>query len=268
VVYSRAVATHSAIVTGGGTGIGAAIAHRLSADGYAVTVMGRRSEPLDEVVEQPGEGLAVTGDVGRPEDCERVVAATVEAFGAVDALVNNAGIGNAATGLEETPEQWDDVLRVNLSGAFYMAQAALPHLLERRGSIVNISSTSGFLAGPGWTSYCASKAGLIMLTRCLANDYGPAGVRANCVCPGWMRTPMGDEDMEALGRARGLDREDAYRLLHEDVPARRPADAEEIASVVSFLVGPDASYVNGVTLPADGGASVYDPTSAAFADPA
>jgi meso-butanediol dehydrogenase/(S,S)-butanediol dehydrogenase/diacetyl reductase len=268
VVYSRAVATRSAIVTGGGTGIGAAIAHRLSADGYAVAVMGRRAEPLDAVVEQLGEGLAVTGDVGRPEDCERVVAATVETFGGVDALVNNAGIGNAATGLEETPEQWDNVLRVNLSGPFYLAQAALPHLHERRGSIVNVSSTSGFLAGPGWTSYCASKAGLIMLTRCLANDYGPEGVRANCVCPGWVRTPMGDEDMDVLGHARGLDREGAYRLLHEDVPARRPADAEEIASVVSFLVGPDASYVNGVTLPADGGASIYDPTSAAFADPA
>jgi meso-butanediol dehydrogenase/(S,S)-butanediol dehydrogenase/diacetyl reductase len=227
--------------------------------------MGRRAEPLDEVVEQLSEGLAVAGDVGRPDDCQRVVAAAVEAFGGVDALVNNAGIGNTATGLEETPEQWDDVLRVNLSGAFYMAQVALAHLLERRGSIVNISSTSGFLAGPGWTSYCASKAGLIMLTRCLANDYGPAGVRANCICPGWVRTPMGDEDMDALGQARGLDREGAYALLHEDVPSRRPADAEEIASVVSFLVGPDASYVNGVTLPADGGASIYDPTSAAFA---
>jgi meso-butanediol dehydrogenase / (S,S)-butanediol dehydrogenase / diacetyl reductase len=259
------VATRSAIVTGGGTGIGAAIARRLSADGYAVTVMGRRAEPLEEIAQGLSEGLALTGDVARPEDCEHVVATTVEAFGGVDALVNNAGIGNAATGLEETPEQWDLVLRTNLSGAFYLAQAALPHLLERSGSIVNISSTSGYLAGPGWTSYCTSKAGLIMLTRCLANDYGPAGVRANCVCPGWVRTPMGDEDMDALGQARGFDREEAYRLLHEDVPARRPADAEEIASVVSFLVGPDASYVNGVTLPADGGASIYDPTSAAFA---
>jgi meso-butanediol dehydrogenase/(S,S)-butanediol dehydrogenase/diacetyl reductase len=265
VVYSRAVATRSAIVTGGGTGIGAAIARRLSADGYAVTVMGRRAEPLEEVVQQLSEGLAVTGDVGRPEDCGRVVAAAVEAFGGVDALVNNAGIGNGGKALEETAEHWDNVLRVNLSGAFYLAQAALPHLLERRGSIVNISSTSGWLAGPGWTSYCTSKAGLIMLTRCLANDYGPAGLRANCVAPGWVRTPMGDEDMDKLGQARGLDREQAYRLLHEDVPARRPADAEEMASVVSFLVGPDASYVNGVTLAVDGGASIYDPTSAAFA---
>jgi meso-butanediol dehydrogenase / (S,S)-butanediol dehydrogenase / diacetyl reductase len=107
-----------------------------------------------------------------------------------------------------------------------------------------------------------------MLTRSPANDYGPAGVRANCVCPGWVRTPMGDEDMDELGRARGLDREGPYGLLHEDVPARRPADAEEIASVVSFLAGRDARYVNGVTLPADGGAFIYDPTSAAFADPA
>ena len=192
------MAARSAIVTGGGTGIGAAIARRLSADGYAVAVMGRRAEVLDEVVGELSEGIAVTGDVGRPEDCERAVAATVEAFGGVDALVNNAGIGNVATGLEETPEQWDHVLRINLSGAFYMARAALPHLIERRGAIVNISSTSGYVAGPGWTSYCTSKAGLIMLGRCLANDYGPAGVRANTVCPGWVRTPMGDEDMDVV----------------------------------------------------------------------
>jgi NAD(P)-dependent dehydrogenase (short-subunit alcohol dehydrogenase family) len=114
-------------------------------------------------------------------------------------------------------------------------------------------TTSGFLAGPGWTSYCTSKAGLIMVARCLANDYGPRGVRANCVCPGWVRTPMGDEDMDVLGKTRGVDRDGAYALLHEDVPLRRPGEADEIASVVSFLAGPDAAYVNGVALPVDGG---------------
>ena len=261
------MATRSAIVTGGGTGIGAAIARRLSADGYAVTVLGRRAEPLDEVVRQLSQGLVVTGDVGRPEDCERVVAAALEAFGSVDVLVNNAGIGNGGTAIEESPEQWDAVLRTNLSGAFYMARAALPQLIERRGAIVNISSTSGYLAGPGWTSYCTSKAGLIMLSRCLANDYGPAGVRTNTVCPGWVRTPMGDEDMDVVAQAQGIDREEAYRLLHQDVPIRRPAEADEVASVVSFLVGPDASYVNGVSLPVDGGALIFDPTATAFADP-
>jgi meso-butanediol dehydrogenase/(S,S)-butanediol dehydrogenase/diacetyl reductase len=265
VVYSRAVA---AIVTGGGTGIGAAIARRLAADGHSVAVMGRREEPLQQIAAGMKEGLAVIGDVGRPEDCARAVGQTVERFGGLDVVVNNAGIGNLGLGLDETPEQWDVVIRTNLNGAFYLAQEALPHLLEGGGSIVNISSTSGFLAGPGWTSYCASKAGLIMLTRCLANDYGPRGVRANCVCPGWVRTPMGDEDMDVLGEAHGTDRDGAYALLHEDVPLRRPAEADEIASAVSFLVGPDASYVNGVTLPVDGGSSIYDPTSVAFAKPA
>lgn len=260
-VYFGAV---TAIVTGGGTGVGAAIARRLAADGHSVVLMGRREAPLREVAESLPGALAVTGDVGDPDDCGRVVAAAVDAFGGLEALVNNAGIGNA----DESPEQWEEVLRTNLSGAFFMAQAALPHLIERRGAIVNISSTSGFLAGPGWTAYCASKAGLIMLGRSLANDYGPQGVRTNTVCPGWVRTPMGDDDMEVLARERGLDRDGAYALLHKDTPIKRPAEPEEIAAVVSFLLGPDASYVNGVALPVDGGATIFDPTSAAFAESA
>jgi NAD(P)-dependent dehydrogenase (short-subunit alcohol dehydrogenase family) len=100
-----------------------------------------------------------------------------------------------------------------------------------------------------------------MLTRCLANDFGPAGVRSNCVCPGWVRTPMGDEDMDAVARVHGTDREGAYRLVHQDVPLRRPAEPGEIAAAVSFLAGPDAAYVNGVALPVDGGAGVVDPTA-------
>lgn len=247
-----------AIVTGGGTGIGAAVARRLAADGYAVAVLGRRPEPLEVVASEIG-GLAVQADVGQPGDCDRAVAEAIERFGGASVLVNNAGIGDA---------EWEDVLRINLSGAFYMARAALPHLVESRGSIVNVSSISGVLAGPGWAAYCTSKAGLIMLTRCLALDYGPQGVRVNAVCPGWVRTPMGDEDMEALGERRGADPDEAYDLTHRDVPLRRPARAEEIAAVVAFLAGPDASFVSGVALPVDGGASVVDVTATAFAEPA
>jgi NAD(P)-dependent dehydrogenase (short-subunit alcohol dehydrogenase family) len=196
-----------------------------------------------------------------PADAERAVHVAAEAFEGLDLLVNNAGIGVEGTALELGPEEWDTVLRTNLTGAFLMARAALPHLEARRGSIVNVSSTSGFLAGPGWAAYCTSKAGLVMLTRSLANDFGPAGVRSNCVCPGWVRTPMGDEDMDAVARVHGTDREGAYRLVHKDVPLRRPAEPDEVAAAVAFLAGPDAAYVNGVALPVDGGAGVVDPTA-------
>ena len=118
-----------------------------------------------------------------------------------------------------------------------MARAALPALIERQGCIVNISSMNGILAGPGWAAYCTSKAGLIMLTRTLANDYGPRGVRANCVCPGWVRTPMGDADMDEVAEARGVDRDGAYRLTHADNPLRRPGEPEEVASWSPFSPG-------------------------------
>jgi NAD(P)-dependent dehydrogenase (short-subunit alcohol dehydrogenase family) len=263
--------TRCAIVTGGGSGIGMAVARRLAADGYGVVVAGRRAKACDVVIEElkaAGQAaLAVATDVGEPEHAGRVVAAAVDRFGGIDALVNNAGIGDAAPVLEETLEGWERVMRTNLTGAFLMAQAALPSLIERRGCVINVASVSGLLAGPGWAAYCTSKAGLVMLTRSLANDYGPRGVRANCVCPGWVRTPMGDADMDQVARAQGLDREAAYRLTHADNPLRRPAEPEEIASVVSFLAGPDAAYVTGVALPVDGGTTVVDPTAAGQFDP-
>jgi NAD(P)-dependent dehydrogenase (short-subunit alcohol dehydrogenase family) len=255
-----------AIITGGGSGIGLAVARRLAADGFGVVVTGRRAEVCDAAVaelEAAGHrALAVAADVGDPDDVRRIAAAANDRFGGIDALIGNAGIGDAAPVLEETLEGWERIMRTNLTGAFLMAQATLPSLIERRGSVVNISSVNGYLAGPGWAAYCTSKAGLIMLTRTIANDYGPRGVRANCICPGWIRTPMGDADMDEVAMARGVDREGAYGLTHADNPLRRPGDPDEIASVVSFLVGPDAAYVNGVTLPVDGGTSVVDPTAA------
>lgn len=256
----------SAIVTGGASGIGLAVARRLAADGHAVVICGRRLERCDEAArELEAEGhkaIAIAADVGEPDEVERVLAATLERFGRLDLLVSNAGVGDAAPAGDETLEGWERVMRINLTGAFLMARAALPALLESRGCIVNISSVNGYLAGPGWAAYCTSKAGLIMLTRTLANDYGPKGVRANVVCPGWVRTPMGDADMDEVAEARGVDREEAYRLTHLDNPLRRPGTPEEIAAAVAFLAGPDASYVNGATLPVDGGTSVVDPTAA------
>jgi meso-butanediol dehydrogenase/(S,S)-butanediol dehydrogenase/diacetyl reductase len=255
-----------AIVTGGGSGIGLAIAHRLCTDGFGLVVSGRRAEVCDAAVEElrarGHSAVAAAGDVGDPDDAHRIAEQAGEHFGSIDVVVNNAGIGDTGAVLEETLEGWERTMRTNLTGAFLLTQAALPALIERRGSVINISSVNGYRAGPGWAAYCTSKAGLIMLTRSIANDYGPQGVRANCICPGWIRTPMGDSDMDEVAEAHGTDREGAYRLTHTDNPLRRPGAPEEIASVVSFLAGPDAGYVNGVTLPVDGGTSVVDPTAA------
>ena len=260
-----------ALVTGAGTGIGRATATRLARDGYVLALAGRRPAPLGQVAAdiRAGGGTAtpLAGDVSTPEGAEQVVAATVAAHGRLDVLVCNHGVGDSLPVGEDTPEGWERTMRINLTGPFLLARAALPHLLEQRGSVVTVSSTNGWLAGPGWASYCTSKAGLIMLTRCLANDYGPRGLRANCVCPGWVRTPMGDDDMEVVRDAWDVSTDDAYWLCTRDTPLRRPAAPEEIADVIAFLVSPGAAYVSGAVIPVDGGDSAVDMSSAAFHGP-
>lgn len=260
--------TRVAVVTGAGTGIGAAVCRRLTSDQYAVALVGRRRELIDQVASDLGElALVVAADVGTPADTRRVIDATVDRFGGIDVLVNSAGIATSAAVLNDTPEGSDEVLRVNLTGTFLMARAALPHLIERRGAIVNVASVNAWQAGPEQASYCASKAGVVMLTRSLAVDYGPAGVRSNCICPGWVRTPMADDDIDTIADLWGVDREAGYRLSVASNPLRRPAEPDDIASVVSFLAGPDARYVNGVTIPLDGGANVVDDAYSCFQGP-
>ena len=260
-----------ALVTGAGTGIGRATATRLARDGYVLALAGRRPAPLEEVAAdiRAGGGTAtpVAADVSTPEGAERVVGATLAAHGRLDVLVCNHGVGDSLPVGEDTPEGWERTMRINLTGPFLLARVGLPHLLEQQGSVVTVSSTNGWLAGPGWASYCTSKAGLIMLTRCLANDYGPRGLRANCVCPGWVRTPMGDDDMEVVRDAWDVSTDDAYWLCTRDTPLRRPAAPEEIADVIAFLVSPGAAYVSGAVIPVDGGDSAVDMSSAAFHGP-
>jgi NAD(P)-dependent dehydrogenase (short-subunit alcohol dehydrogenase family) len=255
--------SRAALVTGGGTGIGAAIARRLRADGYDVCITGRRREPLDAVAAETG-ALAVQADTGDPVDTDQAVAAAKEAFGRLDVLVCNAGIGLGGTVEEQTPEGWDAALRTNLTGAFLASRAAMPELVRAKGSVVTISSDSGLRAAPRSAAYCAAKAGLIMLTQCIALDYGPLGVRANCVCPGWVRTPMADEEMDELAALRGTDREGAYELVAAPVPLRRPGLPDEIASAVAWLASDQAGFTTGAVIAIDGGNTVVDPSATVF----
>jgi NAD(P)-dependent dehydrogenase (short-subunit alcohol dehydrogenase family) len=237
-----------ALVTGGGTGIGAASARRFAAEGASVVITGRRREPLEAVAADIG-ATAVQGDVADPAHVTEAVGVAVEQHGALDIAVNNAGIGGPG---------WQEVMDVNLGGARLVCETALPHLVERRGSIVNVSSVSAFHAHAGGSAYTVSKAGLVMLTKQLALEYGPHGVRANAVCPGWVRTEMGDRAMDYLGKERAITRDEAYELTARYLPLRRVAAPEEIAAACLFLASDEASYVTGETLVVDGGGMTVD----------
>ncbi|UUW92454.1 SDR family oxidoreductase [Pimelobacter simplex] len=201
------------LVTGGGTGIGAAVARLLTAGGDQVVVCGRREEPLRDVAAGTG-ARAVVADVSEPAGIARVVDETIAAHGRLDGLVLNHGIIHVGRVDEVTPEQWEETLRVNLTSPFLLVRAALPHLLAARGAVVAVSSVAALRAADGMAAYSASKAGLQMLVQSLAVDHGRDGLRANAVCPGWTATEMGDAEMAELGAARGLSVADAYRLAH------------------------------------------------------
>lgn len=257
---SRAV-----IVTGAGTGIGAAVARRLARDGASVVLVGRRRDPVERVAAATGQTFVVA-DASTEEGVERIVAATVDAHGGIDGLVLNAGVMLPGTVAEASVDDWRATLDVNLTGPFLLARAALPQLLERQGSVVSVASIAALRAGPGMAAYCASKAGLVLLTQCLAVEQGAAGLRANVVAPGWVRTEMADEEMDEFGGPRGLDREAAYAEITRNVPARRPATADEAAAAVVWLLSPQAAYVNGSVLTVDGGTSIVDVGTLAFGD--
>jgi meso-butanediol dehydrogenase / (S,S)-butanediol dehydrogenase / diacetyl reductase len=274
----RRKSSRAMIVTGAGSGIGAAVAERAAADGWRVTICGRRPGPLAGVAARTG-ARPVTADVTDPADVQALVEGTVAADGRLDCVVANAGVMRSGSVLDLDPADWELTLRTNLTSAYLLARAALPHLLAGAGlegeegwpaarggrpaapggSLVAVSSIAALRASSAAAAYAVSKAGLVMLMQSLAADFGPAGLRANVVCPGWVRTEMADQEMTEFGAPLGLDRDTAYREVTRLVPQRRPAEPAEIAAAVTWLAGPDASYVNGACLVVDGGTVLVDP---------
>ena len=247
-----------AVITGGGTGIGAATARRFADEGAKVVVTGRRAPPLEEVTAEI-DGLAVPGDAADADHASAAVAAATESYGGLDVLVANAGTGFGGAAADVDDERWARTLDVNVTGAFRFARAAIPAMLERGGwSIVLVSSVSGLVSSTKSAAYVTSKAAMLGLARSIAVDYGPKGIRANALCPGWVVTPMGDRAMDGLMEREHLSIDDAYRRATKQVPLRRPATPEEIAACCLFLASDESSIVTGTVLVADGGGLAVD----------
>jgi meso-butanediol dehydrogenase/(S,S)-butanediol dehydrogenase/diacetyl reductase len=255
-----------AIVSGGGTGIGAATARVFAHEGAKVVVTGRRAEPLETVAAEIG-GRAVAGDTADAHHLAEAVQVARVAFGGLVVVVANAGLGFGGAVADVDDERWERTLGVNITGAFRLVRAALPSLLERgKGSIVLVSSTSGLVGGPEGAAYQTSKTAMIGLARSIAVDYGPKGIRANALCPGWVVTPMGDRSMEGLMERLGVSLEEAYRLATRHIPLRRPATADEMAACCLFLSSDESSMVTGTTLVADGGGLAVDVAELGWAE--
>jgi NAD(P)-dependent dehydrogenase (short-subunit alcohol dehydrogenase family) len=242
----------SAIVTGGGSGIGLAISERLGADGIAVGILDRNGDTAREaaakITASGGTAMGVTADVTDRPSIDAAVAAVGAAYGAPTILVNNAGLDGFSPFLKLDLESWNRVLEVNLTGTFQCCQAVLPGMLEAGwGRIVNISSSSAQGGQPLMAHYVASKAGVIGLTKALALEFGPKGITVNTIPPGFIDTPM-----LRASEAKGLLGEGVEH--HEKLtPVRRVGRPEDIAATCSFLVRDEASYITGQVIGVNGG---------------
>ena len=242
-----------ALITGGNSGIGRATAALFAREGAVVVITGRNRERGEEVAEAindaGGKAMFIRSDVRVADECRQAVEETLERFGRIDVLFNNAGVYHPKKVPDCTEEEWDETIDSSLKGAFLMSKYALPSMIQRgNGSIINTSSGWGIQGGDRAAAYCAAKGGLVVMTKAMAIDHGPEGIRVNCVCPGDVETPMLPDDAEK----RGLSWEE-YLAGASNRPLGRIGTAEEIARAVLFLASDDSSFVTGEALVVDGG---------------
>jgi NAD(P)-dependent dehydrogenase (short-subunit alcohol dehydrogenase family) len=242
-----------ALITGGTSGIGEATAILFAKEGAKLAITGRDAERgrdvTERIIKEGGKAVFLHADVRIAEECNHAVTETLRIFEALDILFNNAGVFFPHTASDCTEEEWDLQMDVNLKGAFLMSKAALPYMIEqRRGVIINNSSGWGIAGGDAAVAYCASKGGVVLLTKAMAIDHGQQGIRVNCICPGDVDTPMLPKDAQM----RGLKWKD-YLAGCANRPLGRIGTPEEIANGVLFLAAEDSSFMTGAALVVDGG---------------
>lgn len=242
-----------ALITGATSGIGEATAILFAKEGASVASTGRNEKRghavTEQILETGGKAIFIRTDVRKTDECRRAVDETLRAFGRLDILFNNAGVFCPHTTLDCSEEEWDLQMDINLKGTFLMSKSALPGMIQQgSGVIINNSSGWGLVGGDAAVAYCASKGGMVLLTKAMAIDHGRQGIRVNCICPGDVDTPMLPED----ARMRGLKWED-YLAGCANRPLGRIGTAEEIAKAALFLASDDSSFMTGAVLVVDGG---------------
>ncbi len=243
-------------ITGAGSGIGRAIALRLASDGHALTLFGRRLDPLLEtaaLIDSPHVGVQ-PGDVRAGEDLELAIQAGAERFGPLRGAVANAGVGGPN---EPGPgDRWDELVSTNLTGTYLTFRVAQRHLADGPGArhLVAVASILGRFGVPGYTGYCASKTGILGLVRALAHEVAADEIQVNALCPGWVDTAMAREGIDGMAAAMGVSHDEAYAIAMQQVPMGRMSRPQDVAGVVAWLVSPDARGVTGQGIDVNGGA--------------
>ena len=258
-----------ALITGGGRGLGLAIAKRFVDDGAKICITGRNLETLEKAAKALGKDKVAIcqGDVSKDEDAKKMVEATVKFGGKIDVLVNNAASDIKARAADLAPDDWRFVIGINLTGPFLLTHFTIPYMIKNGGgSIINIASLGGTRCLPACPAYNTAKAGLIMLSQQVALDYGQYKIRVNAVCPGGIDTELLDEMIIPLSKALKTDKQGALDYFSHNVPLRRVSKPEEITGICSFLASEESSFMTGAALLIDGGAAIVDVSGAAVSD--